>query len=383
MRPFSPWKFIIANKARSLVICLMMACITVCFIGGMYVDHPLEMYRLIYDHPQRFMLISPSGISLEIRDEYQDFKDNIDSYLPEGVTTVSYVPGIFVDYETIMGFENDTMAYIFGDYDELKKFNEVTGTVGELPVLKDGEVLLSRDLAGNWGVKKGDMLEYEEGVWEKAQLTRGPLKVAAITDTPGIVMLGVSSTYAENSYYLMAMADKPSDAEGYDDATIDRRISDAVAKIKEDYPHVRIDTDATWMALVKSQLEMMNVILWAVTAIMALVLSIMINAAFSALYDKRRYEFSIYKAMGFTDGQIFRKVLGEVLILDAIGLLSGLAANGLAILIINFVLRSRGLYFFKVSTIGIICMLVCNLVVIIPVVILNMRRVRKYDVTVY
>ena len=59
MRPFSPWKVIIANKARSLVICLMMACITVCFIGGMYVDHPLEMYSLIYDHPKRFMLISP------------------------------------------------------------------------------------------------------------------------------------------------------------------------------------------------------------------------------------------------------------------------------------------------------------------------------------
>ena len=55
----------------------------------------------------------------------------------------------------------------------------------------------------------------------------------------------------------------------------------------------------------------------------------------------------------------------------------------MVILITNYILRPEGIYFFKVSVNGILATVGCNLMVVIPVILLNMKRVRRYDVTVY
>ena len=46
-----------------------------------------------------------------------------------------------------------------------------------------------------------------------------------------------------------------------------------------------------------------------VVILVAIVLLVTINAVFTAAYDKRKHEFAIYKALGFTNGQIFRKII--------------------------------------------------------------------------
>ena len=43
----------------------------------------------------------------------------------------------------------------------------------------------------------------------------------------------------------------------------------------------------------------------------------------------------------------------------------------------------EGQQFIKVSMMGIIGTLVCNITVILPVVLSNMKRIKRYDVTVY
>ncbi len=49
--------------------------------------------------------------------------------------------------------------------------------------------------------------------------------------------------------------------------------------------------------------------------------------AFSAGFDKRKYEFSIYKAIGFSRKEILGKNTSEILLMDLFGLILGACAR--------------------------------------------------------
>ena len=57
IRPFSAWTYIRNNKSRSLVLLLMMSFITICFIGGMYVDNPIDTFSVSKSESDRYMHI--------------------------------------------------------------------------------------------------------------------------------------------------------------------------------------------------------------------------------------------------------------------------------------------------------------------------------------
>ena len=68
-------------------------------------------------------------------------------------------------------------------------------------VLSDGEIMLSRTLADNWGVKEGDVLEYSED-WDKAYFG-SPVTIKAIVDVPGMVLYGVSSEVSGDTILIL------------------------------------------------------------------------------------------------------------------------------------------------------------------------------------
>ena len=47
--PMRASMFIKRNKMRSFALVLLMACITVCFLGGMYTDSVMDTYEVVYD----------------------------------------------------------------------------------------------------------------------------------------------------------------------------------------------------------------------------------------------------------------------------------------------------------------------------------------------
>ena len=51
--------------------------------------------------------------------------------------------------------------------------------------------------------------------------------------------------------------------------------------------------------------------------------------------------------------------------------------------VLNELLWSKGIQFIRPSVLGIVGTLTCNVAIIIPVVMANMKRIKKYDVTVY
>lgn len=380
MRPFSAFKYVSGNRGRSAVIAVMMACITVCFVAGMYIDHPYETFAVIFDRPSDYAWLSPNGNSLEVYDEFHEFRENIDDYTPDCAETVMPATMLNIMFKSILGFDNMVPMPFFADTEDYSEFVRVTGAVPSDIVLEDGELVMSQTLADNWGVKVGDVLQYEDDVWTKAAFG-SPMTVKAVVDIPGTVIYGVCSEYNTNT--ILVLRGEPSSAAGFESRTVDEALGSMRQKINADYPHVKVYTNGIYLGEVTEELSMMNLILVTITILVGVVLAVTVNAAFSAAFDKRKYEYSIYKAIGFTNRQIFGKVFSEVMLLNVIGLVAGMILCTASILILNYLLRPSGIYFFKISLNGLAAVLACDLIVVVPAVLLNMKRVRKYDVTVY
>ncbi len=379
MSPFAPVSYIRRNRARSAVLALMLGFTAVCFLAGMYIEHQQAVFELSYDKPSDYLLVYSNSNSMEIVNELSDFGEVCEDYAPDKADTVIGVNNLYFSYNTIMGYDNSTGSIMFRKEEDFEEFNRVMTDVPDEVVLRDGEIMLSQTLADNWGVKEGDVLEYSED-WDKAYFA-DPVTVKTIVDIPGMVLYGVSSEV--NGDTVMFLRSEPDTVSGYDRQTVNDVLEDAGAKISADYPHIQIQTNYSWLNEIKDQLSMFKYILFAIAFIIGLVLAVTVNAAFSAAYEKRKYEFSIYKAIGFSKSQIFGKVAGEVLLLDLIGLITGGLICLLVILTVNYILGPQGIYFFKVSVTGILSTIGCNLMVVVPTILLNLKRVRKYDVTVY
>ena len=379
MSPFAPVSYIRRNRARSAVLALMLGFTAVCFLAGMYIEHQQAVFELSYDKPSDYLLVYSNSNSMEIVNELRDFGEVCEDYAPDKADTVIGVNNLYFSYNTIMGYDNSTGSIMFRKEEDFEEFNRVMTDIPDEVVLRDGEIMLSQTLADNWGVKEGDVLEYSDD-WDKAYFA-DPVTVKTIVDIPGMVLYGVSSEV--NGDTVMFLRSEPDTVSGYDRQTVNDVLEDAGAKISADYPHIQIQTNYSWLNEIKDQLSMFKYILFAIAFIIGLVLAVTVNAAFSAAYEKRKYEFSIYKAIGFSKSQIFGKVAGEVLLLDLIGLITGGLICLLVILTVNYILGPQGIYFFKVSVTGILSTIGCNLMVVVPTILLNLKRVRKYDVTVY
>ncbi len=379
MRPFASFSYIAKNRIRCAVLALMLGFTAICFMAGMYVDHPEATFELLYDKPSDYVLIYPGSNSIEIREQFLEFAENVEDYCPDTAGNIIGVGSVEISFKSIMGFENSTGMFMFRSEEDFCEFNRVMNDVPDDVVLKEGEIMLSKTLADNWGVKLGDVLLNDDD-WNKAGFFV-PVTVKAIVDIPGTVIYGVSEDY--NSNQIMILRSEANNVQGYEKDLVNGQLEETAAKIAADYPSLKVVTNQSWMASVREQLRMITYILVAITVIIGLVLAVTVNAAFSAAFEKRKYEFSIYKALGFSKAQIFGKVAGEVLILDLIGLIAGVIICMIVILTVNYVLTPEGIFFFKVSQNGIIATLACNAMVVVPTIISSMKRIKKYDVTVY
>ncbi|MBO4637584.1 MAG: ABC transporter permease [Clostridiales bacterium] len=379
MKPFSAFSYIRNNKGRSFALILVMACITVCFLAGMYVEHPGAVFAQTLDLPSDYVIVMPESYLREVNDETRDLFANIDSYLPSCADTIVPVSSIYVSFKTMMGYDNGLDMFLFTSEDDFREFNRVVDGIPSEVELTDGQIMLSRTLADNWGVKVGDVLERTD-TWTNAGFYYGAVTVAYIEDIPGMQMFGICSG-APNSGFLI-LRGEPASVPGYETGTVNDALEECARAIKADYPHQVTWTNSIRHAVVKDQLSMMNLFLGGITVILGIVLSVTTNATFAAAYEKRRFEFSIYKAMGF-GSRVNGKIISEVLVLNAIALTVGSLICALVIFTYNFLMKPHGIYFFAFSFKGLLATLICDLMVIVPVMILNILRIRKYDVTVW
>ncbi|MBR5425230.1 MAG: FtsX-like permease family protein [Clostridiales bacterium] len=363
IRPFSALSYIRSNMARSMVLLLMMSFITVCFIGGMYVDNPLETFRRSKPESTRYIYIDRKGNSYEAIQEYQKMQEELKDQLPENANTILYINTRYCNFDSIMLFNCQMEGFVFKNEEDFEIFKERTHLFPEEIKLHDREFLMSEQLANNEGLKIGDPIKKDS-----------LLILAQTYDGEGMRLCGIVENIGTNGMLVLSN-------DGVCDDKLAEDLERTMAELSRKYPFVDFETGRSYVAEVEEQMGFMYYIFAAVIVLVAIVLLVTINAAFTAAYDKRKHEFAIYKALGFTKGQIFRKIASEVLILNAGALILGAIMNAGVILVMNQIMWKDGYHFYGPSKAAVYGTLSAEVVVICTIILLNWRKVRKCEVT--
>ena len=343
---------------------MMMSFITVCFIGGMYVDNPGETFRVHLEDRNRYLCVSPRGSSNDAIDEYRALQEELPSMLPPEAQEILYINRRYIDYDCIMLFNCTTDCLMFTSSEDFELFKARTGDmVPENVHLKDHEMAMSELLANNRGNKIGEPIAADS-----------KFVLSNMMDKKGMEAYAVAETTATNWMLILSN-------DGNCDMKLHEDLDHLAREIVRKYPHVYVVTNTLELEDVEHQISFMYYIFVAIVILVAIVLLITINAAFTAAYDKRKHEFAIYKAIGFTKGQIFRKIASEVLVMNGAAGVLGAILNAGVILVLNQVFWSAGHHFYRVSSLAVGGTVIAEVVIIATIILLNWHKVKKCEVT--
>ena len=385
MKPFSALYYIKNNLKRSIVISFMMSFVMVCFMGGMYLDNISESFMIRYDKPSEYAWVYVNTSNNGADEEEKKFREKIDSYLTENVKEYMKVGYVSCQYMSIMGFNNNSESFLFYSVEDFEKYKKYTTDFPDDVKLNDGEIMISDLLAKNVGLRDGDMVHYDKNAGKCQRvgahkvnssfvnIRNRDLKVK-IVDMKGMYVAAIDSTY-NNSESVLFLGENSKGAS--DDLN---KIADS---INTEYKNVRVSTNELFMEDLDREIGFMYSVLGLIIGVVSVVLAVTINATIAATYEKRKFEFSIYKALGFNKMSIFKKVCTETLIMNITGIISGCAFCAIVFAVLNEVLYESGLHFYYISANGIKAAIICDICVLIPVIFFNYRRTKKYDVTVY
>lgn len=389
MKPFGALCFIKNNLKRCIVLALMMGCVTICYMGALYIDNINEPFLLRCDKDLDFDTVYTNTSNNGANEEAKDFNKHIDDYLTKNIDEYAYINFVQVNFTSIMEFQNGMDQYMFSSVEDFEKFRDATSNYPKDLEIKDGEIVVSRMLANNIGIKEGDTIHYDNSA-EKCKRTgahevttsyidlySGDMKVGKVVDVDGIMLVGVNSEYNYSGNCLLLFG------KSNDKKAKEKDLREIANKINTNYKNLRSDNNEIMLNEVNEQLAFLYSAIGMIIVVVGVVLAITVNATFATTYEKRRYEFSVYKALGFNRKEIFFKVFKETIILNICGLLAGVAVCAVAVGILNDLMYSHGLHFYRISERGVKATIICNLMVIIPVTFFNFKRTKKYDVTVY
>ena len=362
MRPFSAFTYIRSNKMRSLVLVMMMSFITACFIGGMYVYNPLEIFEVSWEDSNRFLLVTTRGSSNDAIDEYHQMQRELSDNLPATAQEIIHVNFCYVSYDSLMQYNCTTECLCFQSEEQFELFRERTHLIPDDVVLHDGEYAFSELLANNKGLKVGDYINNSE------------LKLGAIFDKPGMRAFRLKDDEGTDCTLILGN-------DGNCSQQLHEDLENLSHTLSKKYPHLYVYTPSTLMEDVREQSAFMFYIFGAIILVLAVVLLVTINAAFTAAYDKRKHEFAIYKAIGFTKWQIFKKIASEVLILNTAAIVLGAIVNGAVILVLNQVLWSSGQHFYQINGEAVTGTVITEVLIVSLIILMNWRKVRKCEVT--
>ncbi|MGN0395134.1 MAG: FtsX-like permease family protein, partial [Coprococcus sp.] len=124
------------------------------------------------------------------------------------------------------------------------------------------------------------------------------------------------------------------------------------------------------------------VLFYVIDILIAVVLAVTINSVVTGQYLKRTYEFGVYRALGRSSKSVKRKVAAEILLMNVIACVIGFACMFLFTYIINeLVYRPKGLFLLYSSMVGVVGFIVCDILIVLPLILSKGRLMSKADVT--
>ena len=127
-----------------------------------------------------------------------------------------------------------------------------------------------------------------------------------------------------------------------------------------------------------------NMIYTFIVILLSVILAVTINAAFVGMYQRRNFEFAVYRAIGISKQRIISKIIGELVCLDFITLTIGGGIFFLALYLFNnLVLYPTGKYLNYFHPLALFGLVLCNITILVPLIITRCRQLLKADICEY
>lgn len=360
--PFSAFYYLKNNRGRVIICIFMMFLATLTFLAGNYIQSVIYTYEKEFEYSDKLVLVS-----MQITD-----KDNVDydTFLSrvEGDKELEYVQTTARGFSgmlrnTVLNFEVGGQTYVFNSREDMEKVFKHLGIKGDFSKCKDNSMILSKDFAANKGIKLGDTLDhsFDSGL-------DGTFTVDALIDDGSYCLFYISKDN-ENLGRCYVYSDNMEGQELYDYVN---ELADGL-NVKV-YTSVRDD--------VTSMFSVYYVIFYILVILIAIVLAVTVNSVMTGQYIKRTYEFGVYRALGISKKEIRKKVAAEILLLNVIACVVGFVTTMLFTYMINeLYYKVHGLHLMYFSMTGLIGFIVCDVLIIVPLVLSKGRRMSRADVT--
>ena len=351
--------FLKNNKKQICVLGFLFMITAMCYFGQIFIaDGEADFLFILEKSYQDTTLLYPDDNCTE--KEWAQLLKELEQENAEYIQV-----GLWMSYgwDTVLSFRNNVSTYAFASVEDLKTFNKYTKIVpGEIQMKQDG-IIVNELCAKNIGIQKGQKVTSED---KYLSLQNREYKVQETFESDGYFLFVVDKDYAPDGLLLFGLDEKEQ------------------KKLEEKYDTVTFQTKTQLMDEIAEQFEVVNYIFYLVVLMLAVVLSITVYACFKGVWDKRKFEFSLYKALGFSNRQIIWKNIKEILAIAACG--SG--AGAVVILTVMYIMNhtvwlERGLQLTYFSVTGLEITLLCDVLILLPFVISQIRTVRRLDITEY
>lgn len=362
MNPFSAWYYIKENKKRSVLLIAMIFLSFGVYIGGLYVTNPYDNWKPHIETYEKVVSVFANG-----DEQYRQFLDKLEEEGKVEIIELGNSNGM--NWESIMGFESGQCTFTFQSVDDFKRFCEHMNIACDYDNLKTGSMIMSDMFAKNKGLSLGDKVDKDYGSNIYGEFTLDEItNEAAYT----LYFIGGKVEWSGNAVLI------GKDIEG--DALYEYvySVQSKLDTPKDVFVYMGIESDIAGM------FEMFDLIYMFIAVLFSIILAVTINAAFVGMYQRREFEFSVYRAIGISKKRIIGKITGELLLLDAIALVIGTVVTLLGLYLLNnLVLYPAGMYLKYFDVAALLYMVLCNAIIIVPLIITRCRQMLKTDVCEY
>lgn len=362
MNPLSPLYFIKENKSRCILLMFMIFLSFGAYLGGVYIYTPQENWDYPCELNEKMVCLHAQNNDKNF-ENYYNFIEEINKL--DNIHVIERGWYNEIERKTVMGFTDGSYFITFRTVDDFRYFCEYNDIDCDFTDVKPKTVVMNKRMAATKGYKIGDVIPPDDENSFNYDFT-----VAALTDEPGYTQYFIGEETEINCNAMLF-------GEGISAQEV-RKQAEALAK---KYP---VNFSKSQREQMEEMYNIFNTIFMLVIVFLALILSVTVNAAFVGMYQRREFEFAVYRAIGIPKSKLKRKIAGEIITMDLIVLILGGVIFFLGLYLFNeLVLKPNGLYLVYYAPLAIIALILCNIMTVIPLIITRSRVLLKANVCDY
>lgn len=362
IKPFSALYYMKENRGRSVICIFMMFLATLMFLAGNFIHSELYTFEKEFEYSDKLVLVSLQTTDEDFRD-FADFRKVVeqDDKL-EMVMRSGYGFG-GMQHGTVLDLEMGGYSFMFNSVEDMEAVFKRLGIDGDFSRCKHRSIIISQDMAKNKGLQIGDTVDQST-----ERNLNGTYTVDAIID---------DGSYC--TFFIYEDNDNLARMYVYSDSMEGEELYNYVKNLAGDREVLVSEPERDE---VLSQFYIFYVLFYLIDILIAIVLAVTINSVVTGQYLKRTYEFGIYKALGRSRKDVYKKVAAEILSINFIACLTGFAAIFLFTYLINeLVYKQKGLHLLYSSGIGWVGFIICDILIVVPLILSKGRLMSRADVT--